>query len=1041
VKGYWILQHARLYLRWLVFGLVTAVISGAPAPAQIPEYRAQWADAFHAGYLSSSQVNTSLAHMRTANGNVFIPEVRVYSDAYYIPRAAHYTSYGSAATIYSYGVPMTMDLNSEPEPRKNTSFDALGDVIAKAHATAEPIEVWAWLVSFRTGAVMRNNHPEWLTRNSADEDQTLDFDPGHPGVAQQLVNVSMDIVSNYDVDGLNFDYIRFSNSAWGYNPVSVARFNARYGRSGLPSNTDALWKQWRRDQVTNLMRKIFLNVIAVRPDVRISADTITWAPGPNRPSPSDPNPLATWKSNFQATSSAYNSVYQDWRSWMEEGIIDVAIPMNYFRECTHMSDYDKWSDFTKENQFGRQGMIGPGTYLNTLEGALDQLSRSRDPSAPNGILGTGQAVYSYASPYNQECSSSNSDTIVNDPAGMAAALSSGIPTRPTPLNPTPAPLPELPRLTNGKGHLMGTITRFGSPAPGWIDGATVTITGPATRTARTDGTGFYGFVDLPPGQYSLTAGAQGVMNVSGNVTIAAHTVKKQDLLLRPGVNPSRLTFSVSPSGSLAGVPFTSQPVVQVLDTEGGLATSYQGNVTLAIKAGSGASGASLLGSATVPVVNGAASFSDLAIDLTGAGYVLVASSGSLTTAESAAFDVLRVPLATDTFRRVTALPHATDGTAWSLSGLGVNRNPDSPYYGYAYLTNRLSGQNRVQIIRPEPSGMGTAAEQYADTGRYIQMGDNGLTPWDAAVGPDDTVWVSDLGNRRVYSAPAVPPGIQTSVSPTLQMDLSSISATGGPRGLSVTGPVTDARLNIAWFTDSRAQRLNVSAPDPTQPGSSETVWSKTLGFISGPYGVGVDTAGNAYYPKSLTVGSTASAFLKIGPDGVEQAFDAVIPAWAIGAAGTSLQDAAFVADAAAPGGGYLYYSARVTVGGANKVIVHRFGLDGAWLDGFGPAIAGAPEAYTPIEIPASTVSTVAYIDADDRGNVYVLGMDGGANAVIKVARSVPYGLEDAGRALQVGAGLSEAAAWDLPRLDVAGPDGIDLADAVALARRAAGLGN
>jgi uncharacterized lipoprotein YddW (UPF0748 family) len=39
----------------------------------------------------------------------------------------------------------------------------------------------------------------------------------------------MDLVNNFDIDGIHYDYIRFEASTEGYNPTSVARYNARYG--------------------------------------------------------------------------------------------------------------------------------------------------------------------------------------------------------------------------------------------------------------------------------------------------------------------------------------------------------------------------------------------------------------------------------------------------------------------------------------------------------------------------------------------------------------------------------------------------------------------------------------------------------------------------------------------------------------------------------------------------------------------------------------------------------------------------------------------
>ena len=54
---------------------------------------------------------------------------------------------------------------------------------------------------------------------------------------QQNLRMAMDIISRYDVDGLNFDYIRYTGNTWGYHPIAVSRFNARYGRTGTPSPT------------------------------------------------------------------------------------------------------------------------------------------------------------------------------------------------------------------------------------------------------------------------------------------------------------------------------------------------------------------------------------------------------------------------------------------------------------------------------------------------------------------------------------------------------------------------------------------------------------------------------------------------------------------------------------------------------------------------------------------------------------------------------------------------------------------------------------
>jgi uncharacterized lipoprotein YddW (UPF0748 family) len=532
------------------------VLTAHSASAADPEYRAQWVDAFHNGVLTKSQVTTTVKNLRDANSNVIIPEIRVYADAYYQPTASFYPNLGG--TILSSGVPINCDLNSDPEPRKNSSYDALAETIRQSHDTSggnARLDVWAWLVSFRSGAVMQAAHPEWLTQNGSGDPITTDFDPGHPGVQQQIYNVCMDIISHYDVDGLNFDYIRFTNQGYGYNPVSVARFNARYKRTGKPGNSDPLWTQWRRDQVTNVVRKIYLNTIARKPNVKLSGSLICFSPGPARPSAGDPNKTSTWKNSFQNTRPYYE-VYQDWRSWMEEGILDISVPMAYLTNCSYPTAYGQWMDFIKENQFNRQGMIGPGTYLETLDDAITQLKQTRLPSTPAGKFSVGQALYSYASPYASSCG--GNPPIISDPAGMSTALRTKAvpdpvnPGDPQPLYPTAAPVPELPRLTNGMGHLMGTVVDKTIAAPGWVDQAIVRLSAPGftTRTMYTDGTGFYGFVDVPPGTYTLIVGGiPGQPVEQREVVITEHTVTTADVAL-PVYNIGDATRALYLSGGL-----------------------------------------------------------------------------------------------------------------------------------------------------------------------------------------------------------------------------------------------------------------------------------------------------------------------------------------------------------------------------------------------------------------------------------------------------------------------------------------------------------
>ena len=103
---------------------------------------------------------------------------------------------------------------------------------------------------------------------------------------------------------------------------------------------------------------------------------------------------------------------------------------------------------------------------------------------------------------------------------------------------------------------------------------------------------------------------------------------------------TQLQVSVQPSNTSAGAAITPAVQVTARDAQGNLATTFAGNVTMAITAGTGTAGATLLGTITSAGAGGVATFGTLSIDKAGTGYKLTASASGLSDATSAAFDVL-----------------------------------------------------------------------------------------------------------------------------------------------------------------------------------------------------------------------------------------------------------------------------------------------------------------------------------------------------------------------------------------------------------------
>ena len=305
--------------------------------------------------------------------------------------------------------------------------------------------------------------------------------------------------------------------------------------AALPATGDARWADWRRMQVTQLVRRIYLNAIAVKPRLVVSAAVIAFGAAPVD--------AAGWLG-----AEAYWRVYQDWRAWLEEGILDVAMPMVYRREHdrTQASQFDQWLDWFVPRHYGRAVVAGEGAFVNSVEGTLAQTRRGLAPRA--GERAAGVALYSMATasaavvanplslPPAQNTPVRNIDELAS---GLTSGQSGDGRTRYEPVDRYPpvfadaAFVPALPwKAAPVHGHLLGFIVdEDGEP----FDGAAVRLVDTKTgieRSTESDGGGFYGFVDLPPGRYVLHGTADGRQVNAIAVTITAGLVTEADTTAR-----------------------------------------------------------------------------------------------------------------------------------------------------------------------------------------------------------------------------------------------------------------------------------------------------------------------------------------------------------------------------------------------------------------------------------------------------------------------------------------------------------------------------
>jgi len=469
-------QRRAWYCPLLLALLVLQVLLPVPVAAQDVgpgQLRGMWVDATNPGFHTPAEVDELIANAAAANINALFVQMRRHGDAWYNqhiePRAAL------------------------PDLADAAAFDPLADLLAKAHARG--IAIHAWLV---IGVACRDHdplrgHPEhvctahgpaapdparWTTATYAGA-QVGDLDFGHPTAIQYVEAIVQHLLQSYPaLDGIHYDFIRYFGQEAGYNQVSLARFRAAYGlpEGYRPAPTDPLWSQWRRDRITELMRRLYIRVKAINPHVQVSAATITWG-GRRSDTPDD------WPN-----SAAYARVFQDWPAWLAEGILDFAVPMHYFAEAdaTAHTWYDNWLAWDRSHTGRRAIVAGTGAWLNTPQEGIAQIQRALAPDVAGRML-AGVVLYCY----NQPISNSTAQWRREYMIVLQQLVFS---------QPTPAPVwPWMAHPTTGHLHGIATIAEQVVPNAHvtlFHDGAWV-----RELTAAVDG--WYGAVELPPGSYSV----------------------------------------------------------------------------------------------------------------------------------------------------------------------------------------------------------------------------------------------------------------------------------------------------------------------------------------------------------------------------------------------------------------------------------------------------------------------------------------------------------------------------------------------------------
>jgi len=192
---------------------------------------------------------------------------------------------------------------------KDSHFDPLAYAIEKSDTL--DIRIYAWVTTFVatphdlnkiTAGHVYYTHAEWFLKTKEgktspyNEYEGAFLDPALPEVRNYLINVFSDIVTNYNIAGIQLDYIRYPDSIYGWN---------EYSKALADSILDFDFAKWKQRKLSSFVNYTYITLKNIKPDLEISAAVIS------------------------DTSKAMNSYSQDWINWLNDNYIDRVYVMAY----------------------------------------------------------------------------------------------------------------------------------------------------------------------------------------------------------------------------------------------------------------------------------------------------------------------------------------------------------------------------------------------------------------------------------------------------------------------------------------------------------------------------------------------------------------------------------------------------------------------------------------------------------------------------------------------------------------------------------------
>jgi uncharacterized lipoprotein YddW (UPF0748 family) len=196
--------------------------------------------------------------------------------------------------------------------RGTEGHDIIADVINQAHRQGLLAIPW-FEFGFMTPETseLALNRPDWLTQKRNGSRVSISaagevawLNPFHPEVQKFITDLVLEIVTQYDADGIQFDDHMSLPQEFGYDKYTIALYTQETGKAPPPNHQDQSWIAWRADKITAFMMQLNQAVKARKPNAIFSVS---------------PNYY-----NF-----AYKFQLQDWLNWVRLNIVDELVMQVY----------------------------------------------------------------------------------------------------------------------------------------------------------------------------------------------------------------------------------------------------------------------------------------------------------------------------------------------------------------------------------------------------------------------------------------------------------------------------------------------------------------------------------------------------------------------------------------------------------------------------------------------------------------------------------------------------------------------------------------